>query len=190
MDKKFSLVKLQRDTKIAQVISLVLYQKQDDGRAHTITSACKEVGVDRTTWHNWMKDGHMQEPLREVSSQMSQIVYTEILPNYQQIMKNMVSLALGKAPENSDINSVSASDMTAAFREIQKIIPIEPLDQQNGRSAGDHLDKYQPKQVFVQNNLHFVYQGEGGASSIDGSFLKEENDPDDNDDIIEVEMPD
>src|SRR5262245_30669173 len=56
---------------ISQVLELLFHGKDASGRAHSIESACREVGIGTTTWYRWAKDGALEPYKAALSTQMS-----------------------------------------------------------------------------------------------------------------------
>lgn len=156
---------LQRERIITDIIRLMLWEKDESGKNYSITKACSEAGIAYNTWKKWVEEGYVSSPLRAIAGSISQVAYDNVLPYYEQIIKNVVSLATGKKPKDSDISEVKASDMLAAFKMLQQIIPVYPIDQAQGeKSEMEHVDTYVPQQLHVhyhESNSDFLYKGGG-----------------------------
>lgn len=159
-----SVSDLQRERTILEVIRAMIWSKDESGKNYTITRACNEAGISYSTWKLWVQEGLVAGPLHQVASEFNQNVYNQILPHYENMVAGLVALALGQRPEGSHIVEVRPSDMIAAFRELSKIIPIQPMDQAAGtkKSELEHLDDFQPAQIMVVQG-DFIYQGQSSA---------------------------
>jgi len=60
----------------------------------------------------------------------------------------LVNLAMGVGPEKNPRMKVNGNHVIAAWREIQKLVRVQPMDQAGaGAAAMEHLQSYQPKTV-------------------------------------------
>jgi hypothetical protein len=157
--EEMTLTQLQREKNILDILRLMLWEKDEKGKTYSITRACQEVGIDRSTWHRWMQDGLISGPLQRIAEEMNQAVYDTVVPYHREIMETLVNMARGIGPEGMEMKP---ADVLAAIREYMKIVPTRPLDQEagNDKSEFEHLDTFQPKQVFVNVEAgDFIYQG-------------------------------
>jgi hypothetical protein len=163
-DRQLSVLDVQRERTILEVLRLMIHQKDENGKNFTISAACLEAGTTYSTWKLWVSEGLVTGPLQQAAQELYQDTYGKIIPFYGRMVEGMIAMAMGQRPPESDITEIRPSDMIAAFREISKIIPTRPLDQVTGgqRSERDHLEEYQPKQLFVVHG-DFIYQGEAGT---------------------------
>jgi hypothetical protein len=174
-----SLPKLQTERTILKILELTVMQRK------TITAACKEVGITTETWYRWSSEGLIDGPLRSISKQISQTAYDIIIPEYANILKGLVNMALGIPPEGSTIKRVTAGEAVNAFRQLMMIVPIQPMDKANTAMASEleHVEKYQPQQIQININANadFIYTGDNSdvkmgqmesirTSSIEGEY--------------------
>lgn len=170
LDQFTTVNQIQRDKTIAEILSMLLNEKTADGKRYTIKLACRDAGISEATWNRWVQDGLVSGPLQKFSTQLRQAVYDNIIPHYGQIIQNLVSIALGKAPEGTTM-SITATDMRGAINDLFKIIPPGSLDKLTTgvTSESEHLDGYQPKQILINiQQGDFVYKG-GDNLSLGGS---------------------
>ena len=161
LDQFTTVNQLAREKAILEILQLMFNSRMESGKRYTIRAACREAGVDESTWNRWVQEGHVSSPLQKIGTQLRQSVYDAIIPNYAQIVENLVRMAMGRPPEDSPTMSISASDMRAAIKDIFTIIPPANLDKLTGGSSEtEHLDVFQPQQVFINIQAgDFVYQG-------------------------------
>jgi len=180
---------LQRERIITDIIRLMLWEKDDRGKNYTITKACEEAGIAYNTWKKWVEDGFVSAPLRAIAGSISQVAYDNVLPHYEQMIKNVVALASGRRPEGSDITEIKAADMLAAFKLLQQIIPVQPIDQAQGeKSEMEHVDTFVPKQLHIHyhqgDSADFLYRGGGEQRFGELGSLKDEIEGE----VIEIEV--
>ena len=60
------LIDLQREHTVMQVLSLLLFEKDEDGKKYTITRACEAAGISTSTWYNWVEEGIVSNPLQTI----------------------------------------------------------------------------------------------------------------------------
>jgi hypothetical protein len=156
------LDQLQREQSILEVLQHLLWSRKENGRKFTVAEACAASGIGESTWYDWVKEGYVHSPLEKISIQVNQVAYDHILPVIKEMITVQASLAVGRIPEDSHITSVKAKDATTAFRELIKIVPIQPADgsQAHQKSEHEHVETYQPKQILIQGDLNFIYRGE------------------------------
>ena len=161
LDQFTTVNQVQREKTILEILSMLMTQKNNSGKRYTIRQACQEAGISPATWDRWVQDGLVSGPLQKFSLQLRQTVYDNIIPHYSEIIQNLVSIALGKPPEGTTM-TITAGDMRGAIQDLFKIIPPGSLDKlaTGATSEGEHIDAYQPKQIFVNiQNGDFVYKG-------------------------------
>lgn len=149
----------------SQVLELLFHGRDDAGKAYSIETACKKVGIAKTTWYRWCKEGALEPYKAALAAQMSSAIQEIVIPRYRDIYEGLVSLALGQRPANADPGmEVKAGDMIKAIKLLSTVVPIQPLSAaENGgdKEAEDYLEDAQFKQIFVQGNMQFIYQGNG-----------------------------
>ncbi|MBE7473158.1 MAG: hypothetical protein HS114_28845 [Anaerolineales bacterium] len=150
---------------MSQVLNLLFHGKDANGRAHSIESACREVGIGTTTWYRWVKDGALEPHKAALAAQMSSAIQEIVIPRYRDIYQGLVSLALGQRPANADPSmEVKAGDMIKAIKLLSTVVPVQALaapDQNESKEAEDYLEGAQFKQIFVKGDMNFIYQGNG-----------------------------
>ncbi len=176
-EEKHTLRTIEREQKILEVISIMLSGEAEQDNIRKTVSAQRAMaiaGVPRKQWERWVTEGHVAGPMRNISNQLNQAAYNVILPYFLEMMEVQVSIATGKAPQGSDIKTVRATDASAAFKELQKMMPVEPVNQADGaKSEVEHLETFQPKQMFVVKG-DFVYKGGGSENFGDLPSMKNE----------------
>lgn len=161
IDSFTTVNQIQREKTIAEILSMLLNEKTSDGKRYTIKQACQDAGISEATWNRWVQDGLVSGPLQRFSMQLRQAVYDNIIPHYGQIIQNLVSIALGKAPDGTTMH-ITATDMRGAINDLFKIVPPGSLDKlaSGATSEGEHIDAFQPKQIFINvENGDFIYKG-------------------------------
>jgi hypothetical protein len=179
IDPFVSVNQLAREKTILDVLRLTLYEKDERGRRYSISAACKAVGIDPSTWGRWVQEGFINGPLQKFAGEIHQMVYDEIMPEYQKIIHNLVRMALGQPPEDAPTMRVSAADMRAAIQDVLRIVPARPLDKLSSGTLSEleHMESYQPGQVFINIQAgDFIYSGQSHFSL---------SPPDSEDEIIE-----
>lgn len=173
------------DFQIARVLDLLFFGKNVLGMAYTTAQACAEVGVPTTTWYRWAKEGVLDKHKLNLSAKMTAAIHETIIPQYTEIFQNLVQLAMGQQPLTSYRPvEIKAGDMIRATKLLLTIVPIAPMSlpvEEPGQDAADFLAKAEFKQIFVQGDLNFIYNGNGQPQF--GKLEKGEND----EDIIDVE---
>jgi hypothetical protein len=156
---------LQQEYLIGEVLDLLFRGKDSEGRAYSLEGACKEVGVAPSTWYRWTKEGALDPHKAALAAQMSGAIQDIVIPRYREIFEGLVSLALGERPAGaSPLVQIKSGDMIRAIKLLMTIVPINPLttDQRDAAAdAQDYLDGTQFKQIFVQGDMNFIYQGNG-----------------------------
>lgn len=150
---------------VSQVLELLFHGKDPSGRAYSIEAACKEVGISTTTWYRWAKEGALEPHKAALAAQMSSAIQEVVIPRYREIYEGLVSLALGQRPANADPGlEVKAGDMIKAIKLLSSVVPVKPLavqEQDEGQEAQEYLEGAQFKQIYVQGDMNFIYQGNG-----------------------------
>lgn len=150
---------------VGQVLDLLFHGKDSSGRAYSIESACKEVGIAKATWYRWAKDGALEPHKAALAAQMSSAIQEVVIPRYRDIYEGLVSLALGQRPANADPGmEVKAGDMIKAIKLLATVVPVKPLttpEDHGDKDAEDYLEGAQFKQIFVKGDMNFIYQGNG-----------------------------
>ena len=163
LDQFASVTQLSREKTILDVLRLTLYEKDAKGKRYSIAAACKEVGIDQSTWARWTQEGFVNGPLQKFAGEINQMVYDTIFPDYQKLIKNLMRIALGQPPEDNPLMRITVADMLAATDRILKIIPPKSLDRLSSAVASEleHLENYQPGQVFINiESGDFIYNGQ------------------------------
>jgi len=167
IDQFASVTQLSREKTILDVLRLTLYEKDERGRRYSIKAACETCGIDASTWSRWVQEGFVNGPLQKFAGEIHQMIYDEIMPEYQKIIHNLVRMALGMAPEDNPNMHITASDMRAAIQDVLKIVPPKALDKLSTMVASEleHLESYQPGQIFINiESGDFIYQGQSHFS--------------------------
>lgn len=150
---------------VSQVLELLFHGKDTSGRAHSIESACREVGIAKATWYRWCKDGALEPYKAALAAQMSSAIQEVVIPRYREIYEGLVSLALGQRPTNADPGmEVKAGDIIKAIKLLATVVPVQPLAapaDHGDKDAEDYLEGAQFKQIFVKGDMNFIYQGNG-----------------------------
>ena len=150
---------------VSQVLELLFHGQDDNGRAYSIESACKKVGISTATWYRWAKDGALDPHKAALAAQMSSAIQEIVIPRYREIYEGLVSLALGQRPKDADpMMVVKAGDMLKAIKLLATVVPVRPLaapEQDGGQDAFEYLEEAQFKQIYVQGDMNFIYQGNG-----------------------------
>jgi hypothetical protein len=150
---------------VGQVLELLFHGRDTQGRAYSIETACKEVGISTSTWYRWAREGALEPHKAALAAQMSSAIQEIVIPRYRDIYQGLVSLALGQRPAGADPSmEVKAGDMIKAIKLLSTVVPVKPLsapDQNEGKEAEDYLEGAQFKQIFVKGDMNFIYQGNG-----------------------------
>jgi hypothetical protein len=156
---------LQDEYLVSQVLELLFHGVDTSGKAYSIETACKKVGISTATWYRWAKEGALEAHKAALAAQMSSAIQEIVIPRYRDIYEGLVSLALGQRPKNADHSmEVKAGDMIKAIKLLSTVVPVKPLaaqEQDSGQEALDYLEGAQFKQIFVQGDMNFIYQGNG-----------------------------
>lgn len=153
---------LQREMTIRDVLRGMLVKKDENGKRYSLSKSCKEAGVTLATWNKWAEEGHALTPLREMANVINQLAYDAILPNYHKIIENLVEVAMGNRPKDTNLDEIKVSDMLKAITLLQKIVPIQSLDDlgTGGQSELGHIESFMPQQINVSvQNGDFIYEG-------------------------------
>ncbi len=155
---------LQREKTILEIMRLVLTEKQTSGRKHSILSACRQVGIDPSTWYLWANKGYVDGPLQKMSDQLNQMVYEKVLQKYEKVVDAVLSIATGQAPDDAPKMDIKATHLLRAAEMVTTWAPVRPLGQANDAaiSEAEFIEKYQPQQILIQNNA-FIYNGRQNA---------------------------
>lgn len=160
-----SLQVCQDEYLISQVLELLFHGRDENGRAYSIETACSEVGISRTTWYRWVKEGTLEPYKAALAAQMSSAIQEIVIPRYRDIYQGLVSLALGQRPVGADPTmEVKAGDMIKAIKLLAAVVPVQPLsapELNEGKEVEEYLEGAQFKQIFVQGDMNFIYQGNG-----------------------------
>ena len=156
---------IQDEYLVSQVLELLFHGVDDSGKAYSIETACKKVGISTATWYRWAKEGALEPHKAALAAQMSSAIQEIVIPRYRDIYQGLVSLALGQRPQGADPGmEVKAGDMLKAIKLLSTVVPVKPLaaqEQDGGQEALDYLEGAQFKQIFVQGDMNFIYQGNG-----------------------------
>jgi hypothetical protein len=156
---------LQDEYLVSQVLELLFHGIDPNGRAYSIESACKKVGISTATWYRWAKEGALDTHKAALAAQMSSAIHEVVIPRYRDIYEGLVYLALGQRPPNADPSmEIKAGDMLKAIKLLSYVVPVKPLaaqEQDGGQDALDYLEGAQFKQIFVKGDMNFIYQGNG-----------------------------
>lgn len=156
---------LQDEYLVSQVLELLFHGVDPNGKAYSIETACKKVGISTATWYRWAKEGALEPHKAALAAQMSSAIQEIVIPRYRDIYEGLVSLALGRRPVGADPTmEVKAGDMIKAIKLLASIVPVKPLtaqEQDEGKDALDYLEGAQFKQIYVKGDMNFIYQGHG-----------------------------
>lgn len=156
---------LQDEYLVSQVLELLFHGVDDNGKAYSIETACKKVGISTATWYRWAKDGALEPHKAALAAQMSSAIQEIVIPRYRDIYEGLVSLALGQRPKNANpAMEVKAGDMLKAIKLLSNVVPVKPLavqEDDGGKDAEDFLEEVQFKQIYVSGDMNFIYQGNG-----------------------------
>lgn len=163
--KGYGLQVMQDEYLVSQVLDLLFHGQDDNGKAYSIETACKRVGISTATWYRWAKEGALDTHKAALAAQMSSAIQEVVIPRYRDIYEGLVSLALGQRPKNADPGmEVKAGDMIKAIKLLANVVPVKPLtapEQTGEEEALEYLEGAQFKQIFVQGDMNFIYQGNG-----------------------------
>jgi len=180
LEDKVSLTQLQREKTILDILRLTLWDKDSRGRKYSIESACREVGIDSSTWRKWVIDGLVVGPLKAIAEELHQSTHNIVIEFHGEIVENLIRMCRGLPPKDAPDMEVKASDVLAAIREYSKIVPPRPIDADTARiTALEHAETFQPKQVLMVQG-DFIYNGGGSVrmgelESIAGELADEED---------------
>jgi len=153
---------LQREITIRDVLRGMLIGKDDKGKRLSLTKACAQAGITVNTWNKWAEEGHALTPLREMANVVNQVAYDTILPQWHTIIQNLVNVAIGKRPRDTDIQEIKVSEMLKAIQLLQKIIPVQSLEElgTGGQSELSHIESFMPQQINIKlESGDFIYTG-------------------------------
>lgn len=190
MGKLATIKQKERDEKIHQVLHLLLFEKDENGKPYTVVSACEAMQVPRATWYFWEKQGHVDAVRQEVVSSIRTTAQDMILPRIRDIIGNLVSIAAdGVSPTGS---KVTTQNMLAAYDRIKPLMGLDrPIDDGGGLSAAEFLQQFSPKPLaFNAQNINFIYTGQSGPKM--GELPSIEEPSDDNSEVVDgetTEMP-
>ena len=164
-DTTLTVSQLQNEKIIADILQLMLWQRDEDDKPYTIAKACAEAGIAPSTWHRWVQDGMVDGAMRAIKAQIDQAAHEKLFPYHDEVMQTLVDIARGIAPEGMKLK---AGDVLAAIREYVRIVDLPPMGQETGtHSESEHLETFQPKQIFVNiQSGDFVYQGGSSMRSL------------------------
>jgi len=172
------------EDKIEAVLRLVIWG--EDGKVFSVSKACKEVGIPRSTWYAWQKHGTVAEIKARLTSDMQQAAQNRVLPYIGKILDNVVQIALGESPNGSN---VTASHMINAFRELKPLIGLDqPMQSTQGKTAATFLQTFQPQQINIGPSAvkEFLYSGQGVPKM--GQIEQEVTDGEFVEDVIDVDI--
>lgn len=139
-------------------------KRDDNGKPYSIEKACDHVGISISTWYRWVNDGLVITAKRAIADKLVDMAHQMFLPRYEAILETLMNMAVGLPPRYAPEMQVKAGDALKAIGMLQNMImPVQKIGQSDNsqKSELEHVDSYQPQQIYVAGDLQFLYNGGG-----------------------------
>jgi hypothetical protein len=160
---------LQRISDVRRVLTRIV-----SGGARSISEACRQADVPRSTYYAWLKSGEFDELLSQMKQANVAEIMTAATEAFPEIFEGIIEDAKG-GPEEGDKLSARDRDMARrTFAIYYEKFASQISQPATGESAADwlakHASKFQP--VLIQGST-VIIQGdgdvvEGEAEEVDG----------------------